>query len=105
MEPAHNTTGRYSTDLFTSAAEVIIQYHNTEKPLFLLLSHLAVHSGNKDQPLQAPKEVIDKFSYIKDEQRRIYAGKVGRSMVNSKKVKFPAMILSQNIICFILLYL
>ncbi|CAG0921257.1 unnamed protein product [Notodromas monacha] len=58
MEPAHNTTGRYTTDLLTEAATLIIHHHKVdESPLFLYLSHLAVHSANKEQPLQAPKEL------------------------------------------------
>ncbi|CAG0924779.1 unnamed protein product, partial [Notodromas monacha] len=79
MEPAHNTTGRYTTDLLTEAATLIIQHHKVdESPLFLYLSHLAVHSANKEQPLQAPKEVVDQFSHIKDEKRRTYAAMVAK---------------------------
>ncbi|CAG0923783.1 unnamed protein product, partial [Notodromas monacha] len=79
MEPAHNTTGRYTTDLLTEAATLIIHHHKVdESPLFLYLSHLAVHSANKEQPLQAPKEVVDQFSHIKDEKRRTYAAMVAK---------------------------
>ena len=40
----------------------------------MYLSHLAPHSGNDDAILQAPDEEVAKFSYIKDPERRIYAG-------------------------------
>lgn len=66
----------YATDLFTSEAERIIVENNGTKPLFLLLSHLAVHTANGDDPFQAPREEIKKFSYIPDIKRRTYAGKI-----------------------------
>lgn len=64
----------YATDLFTTEAENVIFQNNGTKPLFLMLTHLAPHWGNDDNPLQAPAEEIAKFSYIPDERRRIYAG-------------------------------
>ncbi|XP_071545951.1 arylsulfatase B isoform X6 [Panulirus ornatus] len=70
--PIH--TGKYTTDLFTAEAVEIINEHNTSQPLFLYLAHLAVHSGNPYAPLQAPEEVVKKFSYIEDENRRKFAG-------------------------------
>ena len=62
------------TDLFTEEGVDIISHHNVSEPLFLYLSHLAVHSGNPSSPLQAPTNVVNKFSYIKDKNRRIFAG-------------------------------
>lgn len=67
-------SGKYSTDLFTEEAVNVIRQHNKSQPLFLFLSHLAVHSGNPNAPLQAPSEVVAKFSYIKDKKRRTFAG-------------------------------
>lgn len=67
-------TGKYSTDLFTDEAVNIISHHNTSQPLFLYLAHLAVHSGNPYAPLQAPADIVEKFSYIDDENRRKFAG-------------------------------
>lgn len=64
----------YATELFTSEAVRTIQKHDKSKPLFLLLNHLATHTGNEDFPLQAPQEEIDKFSYISDPRRRTLAG-------------------------------
>lgn len=63
--------GTYATDLFTQESIKVIQKHNKKNPLFLYISHLAPHA-----PLQAPQEVINKFSYIKDMPRRIYAAMV-----------------------------
>jgi hypothetical protein len=38
------------------------------------LAHLATHSANPYRPLQAPADFVNKFRYIADEQRRIFAG-------------------------------
>ena len=65
-----SVVGNYSTILFTDVAVKIIKDHNEEEePLFLYLPYQAVHG-----PQMAPQEYIDKFSYIKDMKRRIYAG-------------------------------
>lgn len=74
MSLAYDCYGKYTTDLFTAEAVEIINEHNTSQPLFLYLAHLAVHSGNPYAPLQAPEEVVKKFSYIEDENRRKFAG-------------------------------
>lgn len=68
--------GTYATDLFTQESIKIIQNHNKKNPLFLYIAHLAPHAANSYDPLQAPQEVIDKFSYIKDLRRRKYAAMV-----------------------------
>ena len=51
----------------------IINAHNTSKPMFMYLAHQAVHNANGNQPVQAPKDVIAKFSHIEHERRRIFA--------------------------------
>lgn len=66
--------GSYVTDLFTEEAEKIILNNNHKKPLFLMVNHLAMHTANDEDPLQAPQETIDQFDYIKDKRRRTYAG-------------------------------
>ena len=67
--------GKYATDIFTDEAVTRIQDHDSEnQPLFLYLAHLAVHSANTYSPLQAPKEIVDRFKYIQDENRRKFAG-------------------------------
>lgn len=74
MSVAWDTAGKYSTDLFTEEAVRLIDAHNPNDPMFLYLSHLAPHSGNASGLLQAPEEEIAKFSYIKNPERKIYAG-------------------------------
>ncbi|KAB7504453.1 hypothetical protein Anas_09517 [Armadillidium nasatum] len=73
MYPFH--TGTYATDLFTEESVKIINEHDPSKPLFLYLAHLAPHAGNPGARFQAPEEVIQRFSYIEDEERRVFAGK------------------------------
>lgn len=69
-----DAVGKYTTNLFTDEAVNLIKRHDTNNPLFLYLAHLAPHSGNDHDPLQAPDEEIAKFAYIEDPERRIYAG-------------------------------
>ncbi|XP_002157149.3 arylsulfatase B isoform X1 [Hydra vulgaris] len=70
--------GNYSTEMYTAEAISCINNHNSSEPLFLYLAYQAVHSANTEEdPLQAPQEWIDKFSYIKHEQRRKYAAMLG----------------------------
>ncbi|KFM61766.1 Arylsulfatase B, partial [Stegodyphus mimosarum] len=59
--------GEYATHLFTRTATNIIYNHDTSKPLFLYLAEISPHIGNSYDPLQAPLEIIEKFSYIKHE--------------------------------------
>lgn len=75
MDVAWETYGSYTTDLITEESVKLIEKHDLASPIFLYVAHLAVHSSNPYQFLEAPKEIIEKFSYIKDESRRIYAGK------------------------------
>ncbi|VEN61333.1 unnamed protein product [Callosobruchus maculatus] len=76
MEVDWSAKGNYSTTLFTQEALRLISEHDTSSPMFMYLAHLAPHSGNDDDPLQAPDEEIAKFAYIKDPERRIYAAMV-----------------------------
>ncbi|XP_005176719.1 arylsulfatase B [Musca domestica] len=79
LRPVCDRNGTYVTDLLTEAAIRRIKQHNYQrKPLFMLLSHLAPHSANDDDPLQAPQSEVEKFSYIKDERRRKYAAMVSK---------------------------
>ncbi|XP_055385577.1 arylsulfatase B-like [Condylostylus longicornis] len=71
--------GQYATDLFTNEAIRIIENHGPgKKPLFLMVNHLAPHTGNENDPMQAPLSEINKFQYIKDEKRRKYAAMVSK---------------------------
>ncbi|KAL0269023.1 UNVERIFIED_CONTAM: hypothetical protein PYX00_010767 [Menopon gallinae] len=79
LEVDHTSKGEYSTDAFTKEAVNVIKMHNsTRGPLFLYLSHLSPHSGNPDNPLQAPDDEIAKHAKIKDPERRVYAAMVTR---------------------------
>lgn len=81
MERAGHELGNgYATDVFTKeAVKVIESCKHEEKPMFLMLSHLAVHTGCPGPNLL---EVLNKtsndiqFSYIKNHTRRLYAGKL-----------------------------
>ena len=74
MSVAWGDYGNYATDIFTDEAVKIISQHDTDKPLFLYLAHLAVHSANTYSPLQAPQDAIDRHDYIEDENRRKFSG-------------------------------
>ena len=76
MSVAWSDYGKYATDIFTDEAIQAIEDvgDKHQKPLFLYLAHLAVHSANTYSPLQAPSEVIAKFKYIQDPNRRRFAG-------------------------------
>ncbi|ODN02400.1 Arylsulfatase J [Orchesella cincta] len=76
LETTYENFGVYTTDLYTDEANSIIRSHNKSKPLFLTVSHTAVHSANPYKLLQAPKANIDNFSKIQNMQRRIYAAMV-----------------------------
>ncbi|OXU16980.1 hypothetical protein TSAR_013868 [Trichomalopsis sarcophagae] len=76
FELAHSS--EYFTDLITDEAEKIIRNNKNAKPLFLEISHLAVHAGSKvnDDPLEVrhTDDVNASFPHIEDYQRRKYAG-------------------------------
>jgi len=74
MSTAWDLEGEYATDVFTNEAVRIIEEHDQSRPLFLYLSHLAVHAGNSGKLLEAPQEVINKFRHIPEPNRRTYAG-------------------------------
>ncbi|XP_077513066.1 uncharacterized protein LOC144124305 [Amblyomma americanum] len=75
-EPLRPEPGRYSTSLYTARAQHIIKNHKSSKPLLLVMSYQAVHAAGGAEPLQAPKYNIDKFPYIGERNRTIYAGMV-----------------------------
>lgn len=73
LDPSWETVGQYATDLFTEKALHIIQTHNKSMPMFMILSHLAPHG-----PIEAPQEEIDKFDYIEDPRRRVFAAMMSK---------------------------
>lgn len=74
LESAWDLHGQYSTDVFTKEAVRLIDNHNTSRPMFLYLSHAAVHSGNPYNPLPAHDHDVAKFPKILDYNRRRFAG-------------------------------
>lgn len=68
--------GTYATRLFAQKSVEFIQEHDLIHPMLMVAAHLAPHSANAADPLQAPDEVIEKFRYIQDPARRIYAAMV-----------------------------
>lgn len=88
---------RYATDVFTEEALKIIESSKRQNTkMFLMVSHLAVHSGNR-----GPNhlEVLNKtyndeaFGYIENENRRLYAGE--NNIVMLKNGIFPIFFLVQ----------
>lgn len=68
----------YATELFTREAVNAIKNHDKNVPMFLMVNHLAPHAGNDepDEPLEAPQDEIDKFSFIENEKRRKLAAMI-----------------------------
>lgn len=75
LVPRTDLKGIYTSDLLNDRSVQVIEDHDPSKPLFLYLSHIAPHSGEKETPLQAPEDVIENYSYIPDKDKQIYAGK------------------------------
>lgn len=74
----YSVNGSYATDLFNGEAVRLIREHDQKKPLLLVLTHLAPHTGNEDDPMQAPAEEVEKFDYIRDEKRRVLAAMISK---------------------------
>ncbi|KAG7259316.1 hypothetical protein CRUP_000795, partial [Coryphaenoides rupestris] len=70
-EVATGYQGRYSTELFTERVVNIISKQDPRKPAFLYVALQAVHS-----PLQVPERYVAPYNFIKDHNRRLYAGMV-----------------------------
>ncbi|KAF4519333.1 hypothetical protein B566_EDAN008255 [Ephemera danica] len=86
--------GEYATRMFTTEAERLISTHDTSRPLFLYLPHLAVHAANAGEPAQAPQETIDLFPDIADPVRRIFAGRDGKYSLSAVQVSDVAVALA-----------
>ncbi|XP_054769159.2 arylsulfatase B-like isoform X1 [Lytechinus pictus] len=69
LDPASNYTATYSTHVFAQRAQQIIQQHDKQKPLFLYIPFQAVHG-----PLQVPDSYVEPYKFIKNGNRRNYAG-------------------------------
>ncbi|XP_050679901.1 arylsulfatase I isoform X1 [Leptidea sinapis] len=75
---AHDLFGKYATDVYTEEAVKIIKSHNTLNPLFLMVAHSAVHTGNPYEPIRAPEPRVAEFEHIQDPQRRKFAAVVSK---------------------------
>lgn len=76
-EAADEFHEQYATDVFTKEAVNIIEAHDSDVPLFLTVSHVAVHAlrGNILQ-VQNETLVHQKYAgYIANKDRRLLAGK------------------------------
>lgn len=71
-------TDRYATEIFTEEAQKVIETSKQQKkPMFLMVSHLAVHTGNPGPNiLEVSNQTQNniRFSYIENKKRRLYAG-------------------------------
>jgi hypothetical protein len=70
MSTAWDLEGDYTTDVFREQSVQIIEGHDQNRPLFVYLSHLAVHAGNSGKMLEAPQNVVNKFRHIPVTNRR-----------------------------------
>ena len=60
-----------SISLFHQRIEEILDQHDPKQPLFLYMAFQNVHN-----PIQAPDQYVDKFSFIHQKMRRVHAGMV-----------------------------
>ncbi|XP_039746212.1 arylsulfatase I isoform X2 [Pararge aegeria] len=70
---AHDLFGEYATDIYTKEAVKVIHGHKRTEPLFLMVAHSAVHSGNPSEYIRAPENLLANFTYINNFQRRKFA--------------------------------
>lgn len=102
-EVIHNETGHYITNIYTNEAVNIINNHNKSEPLFLYVAHQAVHSGNADDPLQAPLDYVKKVAHIRNAKRKLFGGMVAaldESLQNITVALSSNRLLENSIIIF-----
>lgn len=94
FQPDFETVGKYATDLFTDRAIKLINTHDYKQPLFLLVSHLAPHTGKLDEETnntvleeKSAYKMNRRFGYIPDVKRRRYAGNSTRYVCHSFNLK------------------
>lgn len=99
-----DTINQYATDLFTDKAIETIKNHDKSSPMFLMLTHLAPHTANTYDPMQAPEDEINRFSFIQDRKRRVYAAmvsKLDQSVGKVVKALSDSGMLDNSIILFL----
>lgn len=102
-EPLRNETGHYATTLFTQRAVNLIRGSNKKKPFFLYVSHQVPHAGS-EVLLYAPPKNIEKFPYIGEKNRTIYAGMVDaldQSVGSVVEALYEARMLDNTILVFV----
>ena len=71
LQPAYGVNGtgtdNYEESLFHDRLVKILRTHDTSKPLFLYYGAHLIH-----KPYQVPKQYLDKYSYIDDQNRQYY---------------------------------
>ncbi|XP_042144452.1 arylsulfatase B-like [Ixodes scapularis] len=67
---------QYSTYYCTNKTIELIRRHKKSTPLFLFLSHQAPHVSGGSTPFQVPSDGVRNFTYIKEENRTLFAGMV-----------------------------
>ncbi|XP_058126650.1 arylsulfatase B [Anopheles ziemanni] len=70
---AYDLHGQYTTHVISSESVRIVENHNTSEPLFLYVSHAAVHSANPYDFLPAPDSTVMELGKIENYARRKYA--------------------------------
>ncbi|XP_063375234.1 arylsulfatase I [Cydia amplana] len=103
MQVAHDLFGKYATDIYTDEAIKVITAHNKSEPLFLMVAHSAMHSGNPNEFIRAPDSEIERFKHIENYQRRKFAAvlsKLDQSVGKVVESLHGAGLLNDTIILF-----
>lgn len=81
--PQWQYKGRYATDVFSQKSLEIIEKHHTKKPLFLMVTHLAAHTGDDGFELGVPNatKTEETYHYIDQPERRRTAGEYSEWLV------------------------
>ncbi|XP_027050910.1 arylsulfatase B-like [Pocillopora damicornis] len=70
-EPVLDLNGKYAAFEYVKRIEEILDQHDPKQPLFMYMAFQNVHN-----PVQAPDQYVDKFSFINHAMRRVHAGMV-----------------------------
>lgn len=83
----------YMTDIITDEAASIISSHNTDKPMYLQLAHLAPHSSDSEDVMEVRdwEETNATLGYIRDLNRKKYASKYNFYIPQSK-LRFSSVV-------------
>ncbi|XP_033760300.1 arylsulfatase B-like [Pecten maximus] len=71
FKPVVPNPDEYSTEMYSKRVIDIVNNYNSSKPMFIYLAFQAVHG-----PLEVPARYKNKYTFIKDHNRQIYAGMV-----------------------------